>query len=91
VVVAIALMGLTGCCSWVTVRPSELPRTAAAVVEIDTQNDGMTFWQPRASIKDGALIISGDNLPPTAIPLDQITEARVGRWMRLAARDRQAC
>ena len=37
----------------------------------------------RASIEDGALIISGDNLPPTAIPLDQITEARVGRWTPL--------
>jgi hypothetical protein len=76
---AVALMSLTGCYQWVAVKPSKLPKTAAEVVEIDTKEDEMTFWRPRATIEVGDLIISGDNLPPTAIPLDQITEARVGR------------
>jgi len=77
--VSIALICFTGCYQWVAVKPSKLPKTAAEVVEIDTQEDEMTFWRPRATIEMGTLLISGDNLPPTAIPLDQITEARVGR------------
>src|SRR4029079_18788081 len=75
--VSIALICFTGCYQWVAVKPSKLPKTAAEVVEIDTEEDEMTFWRPRATIEMGTLLISGDNLPPTAIPLDQITEARV--------------
>ena len=51
----------------------------AVTAKITTPWGATKFAQPQAGIEGGKLRISGGDVPPTEIPLDQITSVRVGQ------------
>ena len=92
----VALVGLTSCYDWVAIKPTEIPRFAAAhevdgpdglvrfegkvAVKVHTPMEGtLTYWNPRAKVEDGWLVISGESAPPAEIPLGAIDRAKAGQ------------
>jgi hypothetical protein len=74
-----------------TAGPHELDRPDGSrvrfegeiAVKVHTWEGTRTYWNPKATIEDRFLVISGDSAPPAEIPLTTIDRAKAGQLSTL--------